>query len=79
MAISPEANTMSNTPSELKYVASHEWVRIEDNIEVTANGAYVQTDAPKSVQEIEEFMDYARNVRAECGKDALGIHIKLED
>lgn len=54
-------------------------IRIEDNIEVTANGAYVQTDAPKSVQEIEEFMDYARNVRAECGDDALGIHIKLED
>jgi hypothetical protein len=31
------------------------------------------------VQEIEEFMDYARNVRAECGENALGIHIKLED
>lgn len=54
-------------------------IRIEDNIEVTANGAYVQSDAPKSVHEIEEFMDYARNVRAECGEDALGIHIKLED
>lgn len=54
-------------------------IRIEDNIEVTATGAYVQTDAPKSVQEIEEFMNYARNVRAECGENALGIYIKLED
>lgn len=54
-------------------------IRIEDNIEVTASGAYVQTDAPKSVQEIEELMNYAKNVRAECGADALGIHIKLED
>lgn len=54
-------------------------IRIEDNIEVTATGAYVQTDAPKSVQEIEEFMNYAHNVRAECGENALGIYIKLED
>ncbi len=54
-------------------------IRIEDNIEVTANGAYVQTSAPKTVHEIEELMNYAKNVRAECGADALGIHIKLED
>ena len=54
-------------------------IRIEDNIEVTANGAFVQTSAPKTVHEIEELMNYAKNVRAECGADALGIHIKLED